>query len=125
MGMSPSIYQEFENAKAVARARLWPSWSRYYPALRPDRWYPMWDVGQDSHGVFLTRLKPRRGSSGDSTSRSGTSSRPHNPRAPNAAGTLGLVRSEPVEFIVAPLAVWKRLLYRAPTIERATVRMRA
>ena len=26
------------------------------------------------------------------------------PRAPNAAGTLGLVRSELVEFIVAPLA---------------------
>ena len=29
---------------------------------------------------------------------------PGHERAPNAAGTLGLVRSELVEFIVAPLA---------------------
>jgi len=56
--MPSSIYQEFAKAKAVACARLWPSWGRHYPALRPDRWYPMWDVGQDAHGVFLDIGRP-------------------------------------------------------------------
>ena len=31
-----SLYDEFANAKPVARARLWPSWSNHYPALRPE-----------------------------------------------------------------------------------------
>ncbi len=54
-----SLYLEFANASAVARARLWPSWARLYPALRPDRWYRVWDVGQDAHGVFLDAGRPR------------------------------------------------------------------
>ncbi len=57
--MPSSIYQEFENAKAVARARLWPSWARLYPALQPRRWYRVWDIGQDAHGVFLDIGRPR------------------------------------------------------------------
>ena len=28
-------------------------WAKHYPALRPDRWYRVWDMGQDTHGVFL------------------------------------------------------------------------
>jgi len=54
-----SLYHEFDNAKAVARARVWPSWARIYPALRPDRWYRVWDVGQDAHGVFIDAGQPR------------------------------------------------------------------
>ncbi len=54
-----SLYQEFANAKAVARARLWPSWARLYPSLRPDRWYRVWDVGQTEFGVFLDAGRPR------------------------------------------------------------------
>jgi len=53
-----SLYLEFDNPTAVARARLWPSWARLYPALRPDRWYRVWDVGQDAHGVFLGAGRP-------------------------------------------------------------------
>jgi len=48
-----SLYLEFADAKAVACARLWPPWASHYPGLRPDRWYRVWDVGQDAHGVFL------------------------------------------------------------------------
>ena len=48
-----SLYLEFANATAVARARLWPSWARLYPALERDRWYRVWDVGQDEHGAYL------------------------------------------------------------------------
>ncbi len=48
-----SLYFEFDNATAVARARLWPSWARLYPALERGRWYRVWDVGQDADGMFL------------------------------------------------------------------------
>ena len=54
-----SLHLEFANATAVARARHWPSWCRYYPALRPYRWYRVWDVGQDTHGVLLDVGRPR------------------------------------------------------------------
>ncbi len=51
-----SLYLEFANATAAARARLWPSWSRLYPSLERGRWYRGWDVGQDAGGVFLDLL---------------------------------------------------------------------
>jgi len=54
-----SLYLEFADAKAVACARLWPSWASNYPALQPERWYRVWDVGQDAHGVFLDAGRPR------------------------------------------------------------------
>ncbi len=54
-----SLYPEFANATAVARARLWPSWTRLYPALERGRWYRVWDVGQDAHGVFIDGGQPR------------------------------------------------------------------
>ena len=57
--MSSSIHLEFDSASGVARARLWPSWTRLYPALLPDRWYRVWDVGQDEYGVFLDIGRPR------------------------------------------------------------------
>ncbi len=47
-----SLYLEFDNAKPVAIAKLWPSWASIYPALQPDRWYRVLDVSQDEHGVF-------------------------------------------------------------------------
>ncbi len=54
-----SLHLEFANATAVARARLWPSWARIYPGLQRGRWYRVWDVGQDAHGMFLDIGRPR------------------------------------------------------------------
>ncbi|MEE8477418.1 MAG: hypothetical protein V3S19_03565 [Gemmatimonadales bacterium] len=54
-----SLFLEFANATAVAWGRLWPSWARLYPALRRDRWYRVWYVGQDAYGVFLDIGRPR------------------------------------------------------------------
>ncbi len=53
-----SLYVEFANTTAVARARLWPSWASLYPGLRPNRWYRVWDVRQDAHGVFIDAGRP-------------------------------------------------------------------
>ncbi len=53
-----SLYLEFDNPTAVARARLWPSWARLYPSLHPDRWYRVWGVGQDAGGMFLDAGRP-------------------------------------------------------------------
>ena len=49
------LYPEFANAKAVARARLWPSWARLYPTLRPDRWYRVWYIRQTASGMMKGR----------------------------------------------------------------------
>ncbi len=53
-----SLYYEFDNATVVGRARMWPSWTRLYPALERNRWYRVWDVGQDEYGVFLDAGRP-------------------------------------------------------------------
>ena len=69
--MPLSIYQEFADATAVGPARLWPSLSRYYPDLRPDRWYRVWDVGQDANRAFLDAGRPRYVSRGHGRGTSG------------------------------------------------------
>jgi hypothetical protein len=55
-----SLYIEFGNATAGARARLWPSWTRLYHDLEARQWDRVWDVGQDEDGMFLdTDQRPR------------------------------------------------------------------
>ncbi len=53
-----SLFLEFDNATAVARARVWPSWARIYPALERGRWYRVFSTGQDQHGVFIDAGRP-------------------------------------------------------------------
>lgn len=97
LGLCPdsSLYLEFPGAKPVARARLWPSWARLYPALERGRWYRVWDVGQDTHGVFLDAGEPRYV----------TSAHLQSERMPDSQGSAGQSEgaADPVDLDPGPL----------------------
>lgn len=56
-----SLYHGIEDTQPIGRARLLNLYGHCYPGFDLDRWYRVWDVGQDAGEVFLEAIFDGRG----------------------------------------------------------------